>query len=85
MPETPNNSPLTPLVYDWAILARKTLLPLIVSGLFLLGARFGFVGPETQAVADHLGEAVIVIVLALVSRADWVKYIEGMTRPEDQQ
>ena len=85
MPETPQDSPLTPLVYDWAILARKTLLPLIVSGLLLLGARFGLVGPEAQAVADHLGEVIVTLVLLAVSRADWVGYVEALTKPEDQQ
>ena len=84
MPDKKQDSPLTPLVYDWQILARKTLVPLVVSAFALGAAKFGFVGPEAQEAANHFGELVVVIVLALVSRADWVKYIDNLTKGDKE-
>jgi hypothetical protein len=85
MPENPDESPLAPLVYDWQILARKTFAPLIVSALVLGLAKFGIIGPEAKEIANAAGELVVVVVLALVSRADWVGYIGNLTKTQDER
>jgi len=83
MPEStqttpPAQSELQPLIYDWGIMLRRLVLPVVISWILLGLGRAGVVGPEAQAIASQIGEAVTLAVVLAASRADWLKYIKGI-------